>query len=204
MGCTCLFRFIDRLVIFDMSFFSIGKRFISRIFLEKNRTCSQGHRFGNEFPLRKEKPRLRRGLLNAVCLIFFRHGLTPAHAGKIIPTMSFQSVWRKLAHPRACGEDLCCYLFNQALKGSPLRRQGRYCSVQTRKAHPRICGDHSLSDPALRIIMDSHPRIRERLNTICASFHQNGFIPAYAGTISSFVPQMLLYQIHPRICGDDQ
>ena len=63
MGCTCLFRFIDRLVIFDMSFFSIGKRFISRIFLEKNRTCSQGHRFGNEFPLRKEKPPLKAGTI---------------------------------------------------------------------------------------------------------------------------------------------
>lgn len=120
MGCTCLFRFIDCLVIFDMSFFSIGKRFISRIFLEKNRTCSQGHRFGNKFPLRKEKPRLRRGLLNAVCLIFFRHGLTPAHAGKICATTCL--IRRSKAHP-------CVDRDNN-------------CSVQKRKAHPRLSGEN--------------------------------------------------------------
>ena len=67
--------------------------------------------------------------------------------------------------------------------------------------HPRMCGEHA--SPAARMFLaaGSSPHVRGAHDTIPASRHSRGIIPACAGSTTTLNAIGVLIGDHPRMCG---
>ena len=153
-----------------------------------------------------------------------RPGITPAYAGKRIPT-SRQIVLNR-DHPRVCGEKRAPGGRRGNCVGSPPRMRGKgpvdrdggrdlgitpaYAGKRTtrppRRAatwdHPRVCGEKYQQMCQTETAQGSPPRMRGKAEPVWATIPWSRITPAYAG--KSRLPKRELSAAgdHPRVCGE--
>ena len=133
----------------------------------------------------------------------FRHGITPADAGKTVNPSSRRGM--KWDHPRGCGEN---YRMRNGLsleRGSPPRMRGKRAqsrrnigvrritpadagktiellnALNTTGDHPRGCGENFRTATARSTHAGSPPRMRGKLDDIPAKQRERRITPADAG-----------------------
>ena len=158
--------------------------------------------------------------------LVFRHGITPADAGKTGACCRYRTA--KQDHPRGCGEN--CPYFEPVWgdKGSPPRMRGkparmllrllmegitpadagktnivRY-SVHGHEDHPRGCGENRLSLIARCRREGSPPRMRGKHARSFASTSADGITPADAGKTTAKIAKQSTCEDHPRGCGENK
>ena len=154
-----------------------------------------------------------------------RGRLIPARAGKTVAGVYL--MYRRRAHPRACGENR----FNtdallrddgssprvrgkrgsgrDADRGAGLipARAGKTATAQSAPcpsgAHPRACGENPLEDLPKVAAVGSSPRVRGKRSRDVWAVVRTGLIPARAGkTCRSGWPRRAS-SAHPRACGEN-
>ena len=157
--------------------------------------------------------------------LVFRHGITPADAGKTGACCRYRTA--KQDHPRGCGEN--CPYFEPVWgdKGSPPRMRGkparmllrllmegitpadagktnivRY-SVHGHEDHPRGCGENTVRYIAGISSGGSPPRMRGKPETPAVPKSCTGITPADAGKTTSMLQPPLHHGDHPRGCGEN-
>ena len=78
-----------------------------------------------------------------------------------------------------------------------MRRRARTC-----RDHPRLRGDHFIRHHSLTGLWGSSPPTRGPLRPYRAITHDNGIIPAYAGTTTGRPATISAEGDHPRLRGD--
>ena len=68
--------------------------------------------------------------------------------------------------------------------------------------HPRVCGEHRAYTPTPIRTWGSSPRMRGALFTALPYSWGNRIIPAYAGSTSLSHPCIVVFEDHPRVCGE--
>ena len=157
--------------------------------------------------------------------LVFRHGITPADAGKTGACCRYRTA--KQDHPRGCGEN--CPYFEPVWgdKGSPPRMRGkparmllrllmegitpadagktnivRY-SVHGHEDHPRGCGENRMCVDSRGRKRGSPPRMRGK-RLLCEPFKAEARItPADAGKTDCCNQPLNHTQDHPRGCGEN-
>ena len=153
-----------------------------------------------------------------------RPGITPAYAGKRIPT-SRQIVLNR-DHPRVCGEKRAPGGRRGNCVGSPPRMRGKgpvdrdggrdlgitpaYAGKRTtrprRRAatwdHPRVCGEKYQQMCQTETAQGSPPRMRGKVPGDVPGGDGPGITPAYAGKSGTGVGDYTVEQDHPRVCGE--
>ena len=151
-------------------------------------------------------------------------GIIPAYAGSTRSSLTLLVVQKD--HPRVCGEHRRCPWSRWMAAGSSPRMRGapdKYEEVSdfyriipayagsTYKwprirglygDHPRVCGEHIPCVKATQTSAGSSPRMRGAQGVCGARADGDGIIPAYAGS-TCFPPLLrLVFQDHPRVCGE--
>ena len=157
--------------------------------------------------------------------LVFRHGITPADAGKTGACCRYRTA--KQDHPRGCGEN--CPYFEPVWgdKGSPPRMRGkparmllrllmegitpadagktnivRY-SVHGHEDHPRGCGENFDGLIIHPKQIGSPPRMRGKQQAALMRWTQAGITPADAGKTILQPCFVFFTQDHPRGCGEN-
>ena len=144
-----------------------------------------------------------RGRGNCVRLGGIPVGITPAYAGKSLPSRLHLRPCRD--HPRVCGEEYFNEISSLSNGGSPPRMRGRatfgdmlkagaritpaYAGKRSRtpwrpgwmRDHPRVCGEESSSHGSTYSKRGSPPRMRGRGVVNDQRNDVVGITPAYAG-----------------------
>ena len=151
-------------------------------------------------------------------------GIIPAYAGN---TTSYDccTIFNR-DHPRVCGEHRSVDKVLDSTQGSSPRMRGtlllsargltsrgiipayagntltQCVTPRHRRDHPRVCGEHYF----VRLLHDfqqgSSPRMRGTHGNICASWYDQGIIPAYAGNTATGEYPLAGTRDHPRVCGE--
>ena len=82
-----------------------------------------------------------RGKLNETVDVWYKPGITPAHAGKTLSIRHPAGAGRD--HPRACGENCHRVNFRFPLAGSPPRMRGKRVNSSHTSVSPRITPAHA-------------------------------------------------------------
>ena len=152
-----------------------------------------------------------------------RTGITPAHAGRIIPRRISGRLKRD--HPRACGKNCSFLLLRLLITGSPPRMREELAAVSSSCAafwitpahagrivschtppmrdwdHPRACGKNIRPVELLPPQAGSPPRMREECHYGCNGSGNGGITPAHAGRIRYRCSRYRFVEDHPRACG---
>ena len=116
-------------------------------------------------------------------------GITPAYAGKRLPSLLFLALhWD---HPRVCGEKTLLFLKWCSDTGSPPRMRGKV-SIASRfvccfEDHPRVCGEKLNALLVAGSLMGSPPRMRGKEHRTRQAVWKDRITPAYAGKSLGFV-----------------
>ena len=131
--------------------------------------------------------------------------LIPACAGKTIA--SINALWSARAHPRVCGENLCCSLMSRLSLGSSPRVRGKLTRFTADDAGPglipacagktRVCSDQAAGDGG------SSPRVRGKPWLGRGSLPSGRLIPACAGKTGGGRSEYYGERAHPRVCGEN-
>ena len=73
---------------------------------------------------------------------------------------------------------------------------------QTDAVHPRVCGEHCLLIASCSDAIGSSPRVRGTRRTRRGCLGHRRFIPACAGNTAIISAGLLLFPVHPRVCGE--
>ena len=131
-------------------------------------------------------------------------GITPAYAGKRLPSLLFLALhWD---HPRVCGEKTLLFLKWCSDTGSPPRMRGKV-SIASRfvccfEDHPRVCGEKLNALLVAGSLMGSPPRMRGKGIQPCNQWVRVGITPAYAGKRLCCRVGSRVTGDHPRVCGE--
>ena len=151
-------------------------------------------------------------------------GIIPAYAGStgllVVRLDHYQD------HPRVCGEHKACPRLLHSPTGSSPRMRGApqdlarplrvlgiipaYAGSTVRlhersrgvEDHPRVCGEHRFGVPLPSGDGGSSPRMRGAPHVAVERARAYRIIPAYAGSTSNMVSQILDDWDHPRVCGE--
>ena len=154
-------------------------------------------------------------------------GITPAYAGKSLPSLSFAHTYWD--HPRVCGEKLGTVLCTFFIAGSPPRMRGKVLQVVTGakyygitpayagkslwysvvcrylQDHPRVCGEKTSGITLITTHQGSPPRMRGKDTPIGETGAMSGIPPAYAGKrlkrSRSIVPHAAIVPLFPSVCN---
>ena len=156
----------------------------------------------------------------------FAGGLIPARAGKTCG--GARSLFRRGAHPRACGENAQCSPrgwdrcgSSPRVRGKPEPRDDRRGvggliparAGKTRRttlapgppgAHPRACGENAWLNSSAVISPGSSPRVRGKRRQDRARRCNLRLIPARAGKTLRGPSTALWHPAHPRACGENR
>ena len=90
------------------------------------------------------------------------NGITPAYAGKSLPTRRYFDGFGD--HPRVCGEKFCSFTAVCRLAGSPPRMRGKVCKSHTetaiRRITPAYAGKSAMQSNRRNNMEGSPPRMR--------------------------------------------
>ena len=155
----------------------------------------------------------------------FRHGITPADAGKTVNPSSRRGM--KWDHPRGCGEN---YRMRNGLsleRGSPPRMRGKRAqsrrnigvrritpadagktiellnALNTTGDHPRGCGENFRTATARSTHAGSPPRMRGKRNIMMNTIRLIRITPADAGKTVLATATIAAIKDHPRGCGEN-
>ena len=151
--------------------------------------------------------------------------LTPAWAGKTSsPT---QAPSNPSTHPRVGGEDVAAVPAPMSVIDSPPRGRGRRPVRPRRNAgdrltpawagktlsgapsqggastHPRVGGEDGTRNTGARVVFDSPPRGRGRLQRLARKHVPDRLTPAWAGKTPASRPETRPRPTHPRVGGED-
>ncbi len=151
-------------------------------------------------------------------------GITPAYAGKRLPSLLFLALhWD---HPRVCGEKTLLFLKWCSDTGSPPRMRGkedtgapgknwpgitpayagkrlpRLLFLALHRDHPRVCGEKSQLAFAPSSVSGSPPRMRGKAGSLSGSMVSRRITPAYAGKSLQLGRLPSQRKDHPRVCGE--
>ena len=150
--------------------------------------------------------------------------ITPAYAGKSRVSVQYETCHRD--HPRLCGEKACILQRHLQTKGSPPPMRGkaifaRYFSARSgitpayagkRKIcqyprslfqdHPRLCGEKATRQPQKVKKIGSPPPMRGKGPLAYRSSRRFRITPAYAGKSPINCNEFIIFQDHPRLCGE--
>ncbi len=150
--------------------------------------------------------------------------LIPAHAGNTV--VAAPEPGRPAAHPRACGEHICCCACPTWTGGSSPRMRGtpnenrrltvtgrlipahagntvmRRCGMATTPAHPRACGEHRFQPLGIGAVAGSSPRMRGTRDPLQLHPDPARLIPAHAGNTNALARRLPASAAHPRACGE--
>ena len=168
-------------------------------------------------------PRMR-GKGAQYSLPVWRHRITPAYAGKSLPSRACPpSCWD---HPRVCGEKHIRVVCGCTRVGSPPRMRGKeaagkLCSPgrgitpayagkrrsfsthpSAIRDHPRVCGEKKEMSQTETPPLGSPPRMRGKELQPVRQGHCPGITPAYAGKSPINVVTSIPPRDHPRVCGE--
>ena len=156
-------------------------------------------------PVKGSPPRMRGKDLPACCF-WACIGITPAYAGKRGRKERVQDENRD--HPRVCGEKLGDLSEATANGGSPPRMRGKDAQVEKLPDYvgitPAYAGKSFLKSFLLYLPSGSPPRMRGK---VCGALRRTpmlGITPAYAGKRVCRLVLGILFQDHPRVCGEKQ
>ena len=151
-------------------------------------------------------------------------GITPAHAGKRVPTRSGASGTRD--HPRACGEKEHGNWLPGYVWGSPPRMRGKAFLMPSNvsrtgitpahagkrssssgwqgpaRDHPRACGEKIVTRTSFTATTGSPPRMRGKGENQCGQAGRKGITPAHAGKRRRNNGWAGNTGDHPRACGE--
>ena len=110
-------------------------------------------------------------------------------------------------HPRRCGENFSILYLPYAVPGSPPQVRGKHRHSLPRKAehkdHPRRCGENLIIPPFPILSTGSPPQVRGKQPPSAKSIDKHRITPAGAGkTVFRFCDR-LVFQDHPRRCGEN-
>ena len=134
-----------------------------------------------------------------------RDGLIPARAGKTRRSRRIDGP-RPGSSPRVRGKPRrsCCSMDNRGLIPARAGKTGSFVAVSiTPKAHPRACGENPRRTVTLSAIRGSSPRVRGKHKDRKTGKPTIGLIPARAGKTGRHWPLVVLFQAHPRACGEN-
>ena len=117
------------------------------------------------------------------CQQFFLAGSTPRMRGIFMQIREKRFAWR----------------FNPAYAGNIAFFQSRKAVYQVQ---PRVCGEYLLPTPSPDLLLGSTPRMRGIYFHRSNPFFSIRFNPAYAGNISSPLPDGRPTEVQPRVCGE--
>ena len=151
--------------------------------------------------------------------------ITPAGAGKTASIYSkAESYWD---HPRRCGENLPIEYNAVPVIGSPPQVRGklsgvngindnywitpagagktylRYYLTFYDKDHPRRCGENAAMDVNVLAAAGSPPQVRGKPVSSETVFKRRRITPAGAGKTLKYDGEFIIYQDHPRRCGEN-
>ena len=154
----------------------------------------------------------------------FRHGITPACAGK--SAIDRGSLCTHQDHPRVCGEKVEVQLRKELLQGSPPRVRGKAPAFQrnpvrygitpacagksdvraivcnSSRDHPRVCGEKHFRRAAGVFWAGSPPRVRGKAAAGLTFRLSPGITPACAGKSGGGFLPLPYTGDHPRVCGE--
>ena len=70
------------------------------------------------------------------------------------------------------------------------------------QVHPRVCGEYAEDLDICDTNTGSPPRMRGILSDQHSDSLRFRFTPAYAGNISDSLQNVIMCQVHPRVCGE--
>ena len=151
-------------------------------------------------------------------------GITPAYAGKR-QRRATACTWLR-DHPRVCGEKHRPTWMFPAHTGSPPRMRGKvlneeetqqeigitpayagksmYRTTETLccRDHPRVCGEKPVAMHSCTMTRGSPPRMRGKVGDDLFLLLFAGITPACAGKSRQVDTCLLLFEDHPRVCGE--
>ena len=169
-------------------------------------------------------PRVR-GKRHGLATALPGRGLIPACAGKTSRSHSMSTAYR--AHPRVCGENALDQEPALITLGSSPRvrgkRRGRNdsrdrcglipaCAGKTHLArnrrehswaHPRVCGENCCTVWVPMWKQGSSPRVRGKLKPDFEGQKPTRLIPACAGKTVRLMNTGVVFEAHPRVCGEN-
>ena len=156
----------------------------------------------------------------------YSHRITPAHAGKTPASACMD--WTPRDHPRACGENVTSSAIQARKLGSPPRMRGkpfhfsfplplqRITPAHAGKTkimrrtddypedHPRACGENGGTMTAQEASEGSPPRMRGKHFARPHKSPRRRITPAHAGKTGDPHRRPLIYEDHPRACGENK
>ena len=151
-------------------------------------------------------------------------GITPAHAGKSLFSVSMGLLFRD--HPRTCGEKVALAPSWVPFVGSPPHMRGK-ARVDGRRLHsrgitpahagksaallwlflslgdhPRTCGEKLPASPGAPLPAGSPPHMRGKAPVTSSMAAERGITPAHAGKRYAVRSAFVLPWDHPRTCGE--
>ena len=154
-----------------------------------------------------------------------RDGITPAGAGKTIPSQCTAGVAED--HPRRCGENLFSSAIRFFSNGSPPQVRGKLQAAAGKakerritpagagktlsrggcgsdgRDHPRRCGENACHSSSKSNFTGSPPQVRGKRAAALVRRAGAGITPAGAGKTAAAVKKLALCQDHPRRCGEN-
>ena len=135
---------------------------------------------------------------------FQEDGITPAYAGKRpFQLMLARRFWD---HPRLCGEKSRGVWISITISGSPPPMRGKegedYESQADDRITPAYAGKRTRSRGVLTSITGSPPPMRGKVTVVSPESVADRITPAYAGKSLHNACQIILFQDHPRLCGE--
>ena len=131
-------------------------------------------------------------------------GITPAHAGKRLPSSA--CIWPCWDHPRTCGEKFRDENLEAPLMGSPPHMRGKalivVCGYSGRWDHPRTCGEKIDETTNTNEATGSPPHMRGKVVVVVVGPVETGITPAHAGKSASAALSPASPRDHPRTCGE--
>ena len=156
----------------------------------------------------------------------YKKRIIPAHAGNT--AKNFDDFYRSQDHPRSCGEyhdwsrQTCHHRGSSPLmRGIPTSKlatlnvpriipahAGNTTKFENGKLimedHPRSCGEYLDIDDLPVYLQGSSPLMRGILNRETVSQYESRIIPAHAGNTTQRPVDLIIFQDHPRSCGEYQ
>ena len=144
-----------------------------------------------------------RGKQSDVGVALYATRITPAGAGKTVPTRPLRSAFSD--HPRRCGENYPLPGFILSFLGSPPQVRGKLAgklfmqrldritpagagktrpqrqAQRQRRDHPRRCGENCTRCTPMQTCRGSPPQVRGKLSTMMAWTDEDRITPAGAG-----------------------
>ena len=151
-------------------------------------------------------------------------GITPAHAGK--RSWSWRQIWSRRDHPRTCGEKRIGDMADTPKIGSPPHMRGKVTPRLIASLEwgitPAHAGKRMQSQTSQALGWDHPPHMRGKVRWKYKSCRKPGspphmrgkdtmrelivkeqrITPAHAGKRLAAIHDQLLFQDHPRTCGE--